>query len=277
MSDFVGNFAAIEASEIVERLLEESDQAKGLPVNSSRILEHLNLEQLIFSFEEEIPRDIWGNTSSVPRALLDFKERLVAVDEGLYFKRQRFVLFHEIAHYVLPDHRKMLYVCSETDLSFQATIVQEKEANEFAAELLFKGAEFTRDANSHEASAVSVKQLAEKYEASFEATARRLTEKSSAPRMLAVFTETPDERWCLHYCHASPSFRSQYFSGIEGDLPADVASALTQPGCGILDVEKRIFNIGSAGGVENRFLAEFFTNTYKVFCFLTPERPGGAS
>lgn len=277
MSDFVANFAAIEASEIVEHLLEETEQAEGLPVNSSRILEHLNLEQLIFNFEEAVPKDIWRDASNARSAVLDFRERLVAIDEKLYPKRRRFALFHEIAHYVLPDHRKMLYVCSDADLSFRATIVQEKEANEFAAELLFKGTEFTRDANSHEASAFSVKQLAEKYDASFEATARRLTEKSSSPRMLAVFREAPDERWCVHYCHSSPSFRSQYFSSIKGDLPADVACALARPGRDIAEVEKGVVNTGSPDGEKSHFIAEFFTNTYKIFCFLTPEKPDGAS
>jgi len=276
MSEFIANFAAIDASEIVQVLLKETGQTEGMAVNTSQILAHLNIEQLTFDFERHVPKECWGNSQDAPKALLDFRECLIAVDEKLYPKKQRFAVLHEVGHYVLPDHREQLYICDKEDLSPKANIILEKQANEFAAELLFKGNEFNRDANSYRVSAASVKQLAEKYDASFEATARRLAEKNSQPVLMGVFAKAHDNKWYVDYCHSSVSFRSRYFSEIKGVLPAGLGSDLEVRGRDIADVEKDVITIESTDEKKkNSFNAEFFTNSYKIFCFLTPVSPVG--
>ena len=68
-----------------------------------------------------------------------------------------FSVLHEIGNYVLPHHEHALYVCDDVGLSFATRLVMEKEANEFAANLLFLGDRFSVEANCRQIDAKTVK------------------------------------------------------------------------------------------------------------------------
>jgi Zn-dependent peptidase ImmA (M78 family) len=283
VTTFNASYLELEPHELVRQLLREAGQADRSSVNPAELLDFLKLEYLSFDFQREIPEEAKSTVGGgPPRALLSFNDRVVATDESLIDVRSRYCVLHEIGHYVLPHHEHALYVCDDVGMSYATHLLFEKEANAFAAELLFLGDRFTVEANSQMPSALTVKTLATQYDASFEATARRLVEKNFRACMLVVFkkqsgrsqidTNTPP-KWIVRYSVASPAFKNKYFERItNGSVPDDVARLVTRTGRDIADSERRdLFVRTSKEDEGNRFRAEYFSNTYNVFCLLTPD------
>lgn len=280
MAGFKASYLEIEPRELVHFLLKESGQYARDAINPSDLLKYLKLHFLSFDFDTNLPSEAKPEAGR-PRALLSFQDRLIAVDEALSRRRRRFSVVHEIGHYVLPAHQHSLYLCDSMGMSPWTRLTFEKEANEFAADLLFKGGLFAVDAAGMEISVKTVVALARKYEASFEATARRLVEKSLRPAMLVVFKSAAgatqidsdaEPVWEVRYCAASPVFKARFFPRVTGNVPPDVASKLLSPG---RDIEESIVcDITLSGDREERppFRGEYFCNQYNIFCLLTPPR-----
>jgi len=283
MSGFSASYLEIEPRELVRHLLREAGQSDRDSVNPAELLDLLKLQYVCFDFDKELPSEAQQTVGGgKPRALISFNDRLVATDQSLNHNRTRFSVLHEVGHYVLPNHEHALYVCDDRGLSFSTRLWMEKEANEFAAELLFLGDRFAVEANSLPVSAATVHKLATKYEASFEATARRLVERNFKPCILVVFKEdstiariNSDQQstWSVRYCIASPLFKNRYFERIrQGVVPDEIVAAITAPGRNIVESETADVEIGSPQhGTMTLFHAEFFSNTYNIFCLLTPK------
>jgi uncharacterized protein DUF955 len=281
MTTFNGSYHEIETHELVNHLLRETGQFKRDSIDAAGILNFLGLEYLTFNFDLELPDEAKKTVGSTPpRALLSFADRIVATDSELDPKRTRFSILHEIGHFVLPDHEHTLYVCDERGLSMYARLVLEREASEFAADLLFLGDRFSLEANGRAVNATTVKELATKFDASFEATARRMARKSFKPCMLVVFKTKRNQGgekltlspvWSVRYCVASATFKARYCDRVSGSVPDEIATAITTPGRDITDSIPSEVRIGDKGsGKSSRFTAEFFSNTYNIFCFLKP-------
>ncbi len=265
----------IEPREIVAYLLRETEQLTHDSLKTDDLLDYLGLSLMQFDFTEELPKGL----KKLPRALLSFPYRMIATHNGLPHARRRFSVLHEIGHYVLPSHQRTLYLCDEKALSSGSRIVFECEANVLAADLMFMSDKFTFEANSCPVKVQTIKLLAEKYDTSFEATARRLVEKSFQPCMLLVFKEKDGitavdtvevGRWEVRYCVVSSAFSSRYgFSRLDGSPPESVVEKLRLSG----DIGNSIVTettIGSADKTSFSFYTEYFTNTYNIFALLTP-------
>lgn len=270
-------YMELAADELVEFLLQETGQVEQGSTNPATVLEYLKLQPVLIDLETELP-----GQRLKPRGVLDFRERIVGVQYDLMEQRARFTVLHEIGHYVLPTHQNELYICDDADLSVWTRNGYEREANTFAADLLFQGDRFTLEANSLPLNAATVKELSGKYGASFEATARRLVESNFTPCMLAVCARKADSSvidpsqppaWTVRYSIASPSFGNQYFYQVNGDVPGDLAAQVTRPGRDIADSLRQSLVIDAPHGGRYEVEAEFFSNTYNIFCFLTRPKP----
>lgn len=65
------------------------------------------------------------------------KEHIVLIDEDLHDAKKPFGRAHELGHHGIPEHREILYVCSEHDLNVETRNEMEFEANVFASEILY--------------------------------------------------------------------------------------------------------------------------------------------
>jgi Zn-dependent peptidase ImmA (M78 family) len=276
--EFKASYLEIEPHELVHYLLRESGQQGRDAINPPDILDLLRLQHVTFDFEVELPHEI-REEGVLPRALLCFDERLVATDRRLRGRRARFSVLHEIAHYVLPNHQHALYVCDDRGMRPWTRLRFEREANEFAAGLLFHGDRFTLETNSHVISAATVKLLAEKYRASYEATARRFVERSFRPCMLIIF-EKKDRRaqisvdieavWTKKYTVASAPFKAAYFADIRSAVvSAETVAVVTAPGRDVGEGYRCNVTVRDQAGDRRLFDGEFFYNRHNVFCFLT--------
>ena len=274
--EFKASYLEIEPRELIEFLLRESGHADREAVNPKSILDVLRLEHVTANFARSCRPS--SRTQHAGAGMLSYRDRIVATDINLAGTRARFSVLHEVAHYVLPTHQHALYVCDETGMSFRTRVTIEQEANAFAAELLFLGDRFTSEVNSRPLTAATIKLLAQKYQASFEATARRMIERSLRPCMLVVCDNTgsrvdPDAQpvWSKKYTIASVPFRTKYFSDLHSAvIPPDVAARVLAPGRDIADSVTHEVTIRTATGTDARFRAEFFSNTYSIFCLLRP-------
>jgi IrrE N-terminal-like domain len=269
------DYLELEMPELAEHLLREAGQLTDAPTNPTALLDYLNLQFAMIDLAALLP-----GQKKQPRGVLSYSDRIVGVDVSLSTnaRRARFTTMHEIGHYVLPNHQNDLYICDEQDLSFEAKIETEKEANTFAAELLFKGDRFTRQANDFEVAPESIKTLALRYDASFESTARRFVERNARACSLAVFAPAPSGsvidtsrpgRWRHRYTISSPEFRTRYFSRFSGDVPTEVIKKLVVPGRDVsdsIDIEITV----PAATEEHRLRVSFFTNHHCVFGLVQP-------
>lgn len=277
---------AIPAEEILEAILVESGAIGEVPTDERKLLSFLQLEQLTFDFAKEIT--FLSPPSAPPfdlRAALSFNERVVATQSGMGDKRTRFSIFHEIAHYVLPEHveetfqkkafLEKTFVDTDKTLSWTTKVRFEREANQFAADLLFQGNRFAEESLSLPLSVKTVLDLAPRYGASYEAALRRYTESQVVPCALVVhdkvarndesFVEDDDYR--IQYTIASPAFRKLYFSG---QLTCDPGKASE------LFQSDQYWKIGQVvetevvveGSSTWRFASQAFSNGYKIFQFL---------
>lgn len=266
----------IQPHELVSRLLQATGQDGPGAVDPSALLDFLKLRFLSVEFATTLAT-AFPEAGTDVRALLSFPDRLVAVDTALGPKRIRFSVLHEIGHYVLPSHRHALYLCDAEGLGARARLSFEIEANRFAADLLFKGARFSLEANGEPVSARTVKALALRYDASFEATARRLVERHHRPVLLAVFRPEADraliddsgrQQWRVRHCATSPSFRVRWFATLSGVAPVAVTAELT---AGTRDVgDGLVADLPLEGAPGERFRAEWFFNRHHVMALVTP-------
>jgi len=274
---FAPGFREIEPNELVRYLLRVSGQDEQDAVNPVPILDVLGISHLSLNFRSELPEVVEG-TADCPRALLSFPDRIIATAHDLDEKRARFSTFHEIGHYVLPQHVEELVLCTDTDMSYHAQRQREQEANAFAAHLLFHGDRFQLEANAHAITATTVKVLADRYCASYEATARQLVEANLRPYMLITYAKAKSDRnidlsflptWYLQYTVSSPAFAIRYFDTVLDTGDTFVKIALDE----CTDIGQSIttkLTLALLDGGQGRFRAEYFHNFYKVFCLLSP-------
>jgi hypothetical protein len=279
---FQADFLELEPAELVGHLLRGSAQENEGPTNPMALLDYLKLQFVMVDLAALLP-----GLKKPLRGALSCSDRIVGVDITLENDehRARFTTMHEIGHYVLPNHQKGLYICEQQDLSFEAMIEVEKQANAFAADLLFKGDRFTREANDSTIGAQSIKTLAVRYDASLEAAARRFVECNAHACSLTVFSRGADGdgtvidtsrpgRWQHRYTVSSPEFRTRYFHRMLGEVPADVVMKLVVPGRDFADSIDDEMTIPGAGGGEFRLHISFFTNHHSVFGLIQPAPNG---
>jgi len=269
----------VPSDEILDTLLVESGAAGQIPTNEKKLLKFLGLEQLTFDFKKEL--DFLETPETQPgelRAALHLGERVVATQSGMGEKRTRFSVFHEVAHCVLPEHNSKLFVDTDQTLSWWSKVRLEREANQFAADLLFQGRRFTDQALSRDVSVKSVLDLAPQYGASYEAAFRRFTENHTFPCALIVYqkpvhrdeTYIEDDEYSIHYTITSGPFRKLFFTSVQ--MSAEVCK-LTEI-CGTDEplrtgqTIERELTVESAGKEKWRFETEIFSNGYKVFQFV---------
>jgi len=104
--------------EIAEALLEEAGAFTTLPTRESELLDYLGLKQRSFNFGAE--PDFVQLAPDIPnklRAALSVNDRLVVTHSALGPKRNRWSVFHEIAHFVLPEHLEKIFLDDDKTLS----------------------------------------------------------------------------------------------------------------------------------------------------------------
>ena len=174
---------------------------------------------------EELAR-LAGITKIEPLTSNGFEGSLIANSEksaGAIFynslrprPRQRFTIGHELGHFLLPWHRQSTFNCTAEDISGRANKAWEEQANQFSAELLLPRLLMKQRLQKLGSPEMAhVQNLAQDFETSIEATARRFVELNEYPCAIVfskdnvvrytVKSKYLDEQLCVWKGDALPS------------------------------------------------------------------------
>ena len=209
--------------------------------------------------------------------LYDASEALIHVDNTVVESRQTFVTLHETGHHDIPWHRKIFRFFQDCEKTLAPDVADqfEREANNFARFLLFKGMTFAERAADCPFGIKTPMKLAKTFGASIYAAAREFARTN--PRACVVFVlepletdRTPVLRAPVRRIEPSPAYVARF-----GRPTVD---ALT-PGhmlWPVIPIGRKMtrpvpLTISDLNGQRHECLAEAFDTTYNVLILLYPE------
>ena len=215
------------------------------------------------------------------RALIDFREKQIYVDTSMSHHQVNWGKLHECGHQVLPWQRNAYgYKDDDHTLSADVNAHFEREANLFAAEVLFQLERFTNNAADLPLNVKSPVQLSKRFGSSCHAAIRRFVETN--PRPCAVLVCRPakqliDNPYPLELVHAvySPAFINKFgHLLLPRRFEAEHIFAKHTVEFGTKLLEDGEVELRNGDGEPMRLHFSLFNSTYNVFIFVHPLRGG---
>jgi len=201
---------------------------------------------------------------------------LVFVDQTLMAVKKRFVRLHEAGHGFLPWQRPMYALVEDCDkaLDEQAAALFDREANVFAAEVLFQLDHFRDVAEGEKFSIWTPVKLAKTFDASIYACVRQYVSKNHRACAVVVLNmpelvEGDGFRATLRRAIQSESFTSIFgaYAWRPVYTPDDDIGALV-PLNGYKSSGKRALVLVDQNGDRRECIAESFTQRHQVFILI---------
>lgn len=208
--------------------------------------------------------------------LFDARARLVFIDRTLYAVKQTFVRLHEAGHGFMAWQKDLYAVVEDCEKSIDPDVADlfDREANNFASEVLFQLDTFTEEAEQKPFGIMIPVGLSKRYGASIYATVRRYVFRNH--RACAVLVLNPPQfiegdgfRAALRRTVASPRF-NEIFGAIEWPpffTPADDIGKAVPVGGRRLS-GKRTISLTDQNGDRHECVVEAFTQTHQVFVLI---------
>lgn len=267
------------------RLALESASAFGrFPTPVTDVLEHA---KVVVAEEDALDEGFLARmrrkaTGSLRRALskvygvLDVVGRIAYIDRTLHVVKQTFLKLHETAHAVLPHQRKLYALVEDCEKTISPEVSEQfdREANVFAAEVLFQLDTFAEEARSQPFGIAVPLKLSRKYGASIYASVRQYVCKS--PSACCVLVIDPPELAhgdgfvaALRRVVTSPAFDCRFgtLKWPHSFTPADQIGAAI-PIAGRRMSRPRGCNLVDRNGTRHECVIEAFTQQHQVFVLI---------
>lgn len=201
---------------------------------------------------------------------------LVFLDQTLMAVKKRFVRLHESGHGFMPWQRPMYALVEDCDKALDAEAAElfDREANVFAAEVLFQLDTFRDVAEGEKFSIWTPVKLAKKFDASIYACVRQYVSKNHRACAVVVlnmpeFVEGDGLRATLRRPIQSPSFTTIFgaYAWKAAYTPDDDIGAMI-PTAGYKSAGKRSLVLVDQNGDRHECIAESFTQTHQVFVLI---------
>lgn len=188
--------SAATIEELAERTLRNAGVWGHLPTPVSSLIEAEDLtceehsESRLTSFLRSLnegARDIARAALQKVRGIADLRERVVYVAAEPRDSRRVFVQAHELGHHKLPWHELSAYADDAMSLAPEVEELFDKEANQFAADVLFQGSRFRERARSYAPSFEAIFALADQHGTSRHSTAWRYVQVQDEALALAMY------------------------------------------------------------------------------------------
>ena len=209
--------------------------------------------------------------------LYDAAEALIHVDNTVVEARQTFVTLHETGHHDIPSHRKIFRLFLDCEKTLEPNVADqfEREANNFARYVLFKGSTFAERAADCPFGIKTPMKLAKIFGASIYAAAREFARTNA--RACVVFVLEPQEtngtsalRALVRRIEPSPTYVAQF-----GHPTVNALTPRHQLWRAIPTGRKMTkpvsLTIPDLNGQQRECLAEAFDTTYNVLILLYPK------
>ena len=208
--------------------------------------------------------------------LYDAAEAVIHIDNTVVEAKQTFLKLHETGHHNMPTHRKIFRFFEDCKKTLSPDVADqfEREANNFACFLLFKGRTFAEHAADSELGIRTPIKLAKKFGASVYAATREFARTN--PRACVVFVLEPlgicedsGFRAPVRRIETSPAFLAQF------GTPAVEAVTPDHQLWRVMPRHRRMtravpLTLSDLNGQEHECLAEAFNTTYNILILLYP-------
>ena len=269
----VNTIPEISKSLIIDQILKDSGQFDLSPVDFNELDDLLKVVSYDFDFNEFDLKGKAGEQLEL-RGILDLKEKSIYLDENEKLQtRKRFSHAHEIGHYLMPSHREYFYHCSNSDMKHSTLNILEREANQFASVLLFKGSLFHDHIEDYEKITFnSVARIAEIFGASFVASLRKVISETSKPAAMVIISEN-EGNGKIDYTIGSQSMREKYFNEVSNipSLSDLISSSRTSTRN---DPHRLKLKSLSANGERVILNCQFYYNGYQHVGLICPQQKG---
>ncbi len=212
--------------------------------------------------------------------IFDATARLIFVDRSLGPSKQTFIQLHEAGHGVLPWQRDLYAVVEDCRQTLDPDIAEafDREANNFATEVLFQLDGFITQARDDPFGLGTPLKLSKKFGASAYSAIRQYVTKSDRPCVVIVLNPpeiaAPDGfRASLRRVVASPSFLHRFGELELPDVftPDDKIGAMIPVGKRRMTSPRELMLI-DRNGTRHDCLAEAFKHPYNVFILIYPTK-----
>ena len=210
--------------------------------------------------------------------LYDAGEALIHIDISVVESKQTFLKLHETGHHEMPTHRKIFRFFQDCNKTLAPEIANqfEREANNFARFVLFKGNTFAEHAADCVFGIKTPIKLAKKFGASLYASAREFVRTHH--RVCAVYVLDPLEyvegdgmQAAIRRIEASSTFITQFGQPSDTTITPDhflwpvlpIGSKMTRPVS---------LSITDKNGEPHECVAEAFDTTYNILILLYTEK-----
>lgn len=156
-------------------------------------------------------KDKVKNITEKIRAVLFVKEKAIVTDSDLHNAKKPFTNSHEFGHDQIPEHKEILYVCSEVDLNPETRRQMEFEANVFAAELLFPSPLMKKIYENYPLSIETIMFLKDVSKASITSTAIKYISDCPSECCLLILAQEYEDGVCNGVKIQSPIFSGSWF------------------------------------------------------------------
>ena len=208
--------------------------------------------------------------------LYDADEAVIHIDSTVVKAKQNFLKLHETGHHDIPWHRKMFRFFQDCKRTLAPEVADrfEREANNFARYVLFKGPTFAEHAADCPFEIKTPIALAKQFGASVYAAAREYARTN--PRACVVVVLEPLENGVgsvfpapVRRIESSPAFRARFG---HPTVKAITPDHLLWP---VIPIGRRMtratpLTISDLNGQHHECLAEAFDTTYNVLILLYP-------
>jgi len=266
-----------------ERALSEAGALGVFPtpiddIMSAAKVEEVKEDVLNENFIEKLRRQASGALKSALSkviGLFDARARLVFIDRSLHIVKQTFIRLHETGHAFMAWQRDLYAVVEDCEQTIGPGLADQfdREANVFAAEVLFQLYGFSKEAEEKEFGILTPVRLSGRYGASIYASVRQYVIKNR--RACTVIVLNPPElvqgdgfRATLRRSCSSPSFLEMFGQIAWPDVftPADQVGAMVPIGRKMSG--KRTLTLADRNGDQHECLAEAFTQSHQVFILI---------
>lgn len=270
-----------------KKLLEEADAIGQLPTPVEHIVSTAKLyvnKEISLGKDENFISKLGKKMGKVARPHLHgFKKLLgmlyvpsgeIYLDHSQHENKKKFIKLHETGHGFLPHQKKMYEFMEDGKLELDPEIEDtfEREANNFAVELLFQLDKFEKLAADYEISIKTPLDLSGKFGSSIYAGMRRYVQTHFAPLALAVYDLPKGNKFHLRRMPMYSESFLKRFGRVGLPNPCDdfnplgaiikAAKLRTNHLCGLRDLN----------GDIHETAVHIFSNSYEKFIMLIPVR-----
>jgi hypothetical protein len=208
--------------------------------------------------------------------VLDAKARLVYIDRAVAVVKQTFLKLHETGHAVLPWQRDLYAVIEDCEKTLAPEVSErfDREANQFASEVLFQLDAFTEEVNDEPVGLKVPLKAGPRYGASAYASIRRYVSKHHRACAVLVLERPELTNGFGFVCRLRRSVPSPAFCRNMGELswpeqftPSDSVGALVPVG-GRRMSAPRAMPLRDTNGDLHECVAEAFDSKHYVFILI---------